>query len=67
MYLCVCLCLQSETERAQCVCVSVHCGELSIVTGAESGLLLPHLKEGMNMISTREEEKKRRENTRRGS
>lgn len=36
------VCLQKEAEQALCVCLCG--GELSIVTGAESGLLLPHLK-----------------------
>lgn len=38
----------------------LSCGELSIVTGAESGLLIPHLSRGRNLISRREEEEKKR-------
>lgn len=39
------------------------CGELSIVPGAESGLLLPHLKGG-DKFDKRERKKKKRQRER---
>ncbi len=42
---CMCVCVFASTEKQIELSVfALHCGELSIVTGAESGLLLPHLK-----------------------
>lgn len=64
----VCVCVFAYREKQSELDVfAMHCGELSIVTGAESGLLLPHLEEGMNLISRWEEKKKRREKNKRSS
>jgi len=47
---CVCVCLPRE-EKKELSVFALHRWELSIVTGAESGFLLPHLKETIHLIS----------------
>lgn len=57
---CVCVCLEREKQNELSV-FALHCGELSIVTGAESGLLLLHLKGGIDLISRKKEERENEE------
>lgn len=67
--MCVCVFAYREKQKELSV-FALYCGELSIVPGAESGLLLPHLKEGgIHLISRQEEKRKqrRREETKRSS
>lgn len=58
--MCMCVCL----ERDELSMFALHCGELSIVTGAESGLRLPHLKGGdeFGKLEGRKEEEEERGN-----